>query len=236
MKTILHKASERGETDFGWFRAKYSFSFGQWNNPARMRFGALRVFNDSVIQPHKGFPTHPHDNMEVITVQLQGKLTHTDVSGTRIIQAGDVQVITAGSGVTHSDMNIGNDEAKQFQIWIYPNKRDVQPRSSIQNYPETERQNKWQYLASPYGDDSSRLHLQQDAWICRGVFEKGSTIGYKAHKQNNGFYIFVVGGNIESNGHILTQRDALGISDSADIDFVCMETSDILLIEIPMNF
>ena len=236
MKTILYESTERVEVDFGWFKAKYSFSFGQWHNPNRMNFGALRVFNDSLIQPHKGFPTHPHDNMEVITVQLQGKLTHTDVSGTRIIEAGDVQVITAGSGVTHSDLNIGEEEANQFQIWIYPDKQNVQPQSHTQHYTEDERKGKWQCLASPYGDESSQLNLQQDAWMCRGVFEKDATTNYKTHKPNNGFYIFVIEGNIEVGGQTLARRDAIGISESSEINFRCLEQSDVLLIEVPMVF
>lgn len=196
MTIIEHKAEERGQVDFGWFQAKYSFSFGQWHNPNRMGFGALRVFNDSVIQPGKGFPEHPHDNMEVITIQLQGKLNHTDISGTRVIQAGDVQVITAGRGVTHSDLNIGTEEAKQFQIWIYPNQQDVEPQSNIAHFEEIDRNNKWQVLASPYGDDTSNLNLVQNAWISRGKFDENKIIEYHLFDKSNAVYLFVVNGKI----------------------------------------
>jgi quercetin 2,3-dioxygenase len=232
---IEHKATDRGQADFGWFKAKYSFSFGQWHDPNKMGFGALRVFNDSIIQPNKGFPEHPHNNMEVITVQLQGKLNHTDVSGTRVIQAGDVQVITAGSGVTHSDLNIGSDEAKQFQIWIYPNKKNAIPQSNIEHFEESGRQNKWQVLASPFGDSSSRLNLLQDAWLSRGVFDANDNVRYTTHKPANGIYLFVVEGKVDLANNSVSRRDALGISEANEIQFSCTEKSDILIIEVPMD-
>ncbi len=234
MRTTIYKSTDRGEANFGWFRAKYSFSFGQWHNPKLMGFGALRVFNDSVIQPGKGFPEHPHDNMEVITVQLQGKLNHTDVSGTRVIQAGDVQVITAGRGVTHSDLNIGTDEAKQFQIWITPNKMNATPQSNIAHYAESERQNKWQSLASPYGDSSSKLNLLQDAWLSRGVFDRDTNAVYKIRKPNNGIYLFVIDGHISLGNETLSARDAIGISDASEVHIDVTEKSDILVVEVPL--
>ncbi|KOY84516.1 hypothetical protein AD998_20175 [bacterium 336/3] len=234
MNIIEHKASERGQADFGWFKAKYSFSFGQWHNPNKMGFGALRVFNDSIIQPGKGFPEHPHDNMEVITVQLQGKLSHTDVSGTRTIQAGDVQVITAGSGVIHSDLNIGIEEAKQFQIWIYPNQQDATPQSNIEHFEEIDRKNKWQVLASPYGDASSSLNLLQNAWISRGLFNKGSNQKYSIKKQGNGVYLFIINGSIKVADKIINTRDAIGITGVNDFEFSLLEDSDVLLIEVSM--
>lgn len=235
MNTIEHRAADRGQADFGWFKAKYSFSFGQWHNPNRMGFGALRVFNDSIIQPGKGFPEHPHDNMEVITIQLQGKLNHTDVSGTRTIQAGDVQVITAGIGVTHSDLNIGTEEAKQFQIWIYPNKQNVTPQSNIEHFEEADRQNQWQVLASPYGDETSTLNLLQNAWISRGLFDKGNNQKYTIRKLGNGAYLFVINGSLTVEGKMLHTRDAIGISDVDAIEFSLNENSDVLIIEVPMH-
>ncbi len=234
MKIVEHKANERGQADFGWFKAKYSFSFGQWHDPNRMGFGALRVFNDSIIQPGKGFPEHPHDNMEVISIQLQGKLNHTDISGTRVIQAGDVQVITAGSGVTHSDLNIGTDEAKQFQIWIYPNQKDVEPQSNIAHFEKKDRENKWQVIASPYGDTSSSLNLLQEAWISRGLFEKDNNQKYSINKQGNGVYLFVITGSISVAGKTINTRDAVGITDVNEFEFSVVEDSDVLLIEVPI--
>jgi len=234
MQTTIYKSTDRGEANFGWFRAKYSFSFGQWYNPQLLGFGALRVFNDSVIQPGKGFPEHPHDNMEVITVQLQGKLNHTDVSGTRVIQAGDVQVITAGSGVTHSDLNIGTEEAKQFQIWITPNKMNATPQSNIAHFRESERQNKWQTLASPYGDTSSKLNLLQDAWISRGVFDADNKSVYQIYKPNNGIYFFIIDGHISLKNESISTRDAIGISEATEVGIYVKEKSDILVVEVPL--
>lgn len=234
MTKILHKAIERGQADFGWFKAKYSFSFGQWHSPDRMGFGALRVFNDSVIMPGKGFPEHPHDNMEIITVQLQGRLSHTDVSGTRIIQAGDVQVITAGSGVTHSDLNIGTEEAQQFQIWIYPERLGIEPTSNIEHFAEPDRNNKWQILASPLGFDSDNLKLHQQAWISRGVFDDKSKQQYTIKKIGNGAYIFVVSGEIMVEGTMLGPRDAVGISDTGEIEMTMTARADVLILDVPM--
>ena len=235
MKIKIDKDQERGQADFGWFKAKYSFSFGQWHNPNKMGFGALRVLNDSIIQPNKGFPEHPHDNMEVITIQLQGKLNHTYISGTRTIQAGDVQVITAGSGVTHSDLNIGTEEAKQFQIWIYPNKNNVTPQSNIEHYDEKDRIHKWQVLASPIGDATSKLNLQQQAWLSRGNFEATDEIKYNLFNENNGVYLFLIKGSIEIQNINISERDAVGIYDTNQISFFAKEPSDILLIEVPLE-
>lgn len=234
MNIKLYKSTDRGAADFGWFKARYSFSFGQWHHPALMGFGALRVFNDSIIQPGRGFPEHPHDNMEVITVQLQGKLNHTDVSGTRVIQAGDVQVITAGSGVTHSDLNIGTEEARQFQIWIYPDQMDVKPQSNIAHYQEADRINQWQVIASPYGDEDSKLNLRQSAWLSRGLFDRDEVVNYKAHINGNGYFVFVINGAININGQQAEMRDAIGVSGANAITINCIEKSDLLLIEVPM--
>ncbi len=231
MKIVEYKAAERGEADFGWFKAKYSFSFGQWHNPGRMEFGALRVFNDSIIQPHKGFPEHPHDNMEVITIQLQGRLQHTDISGTRIIQAGDVQVISAGTGVTHSDLNLGEDEAKQFQIWIYPNKQNVIPVSNIKSFNSEERQEKWQTIISPVGNNDSELKIQQQAWISRGEFKANQNISYSLKNKKNGAYIFVISGSIKIENTILYTRDAVGINEVEIVDLSINENADILIID-----
>ena len=231
MKTILYKSNERGTADFGWFKAKYSFSFGQWHNPEKMGFGTLRVFNDSIIQPHKGFPEHPHDNMEVITIQLQGRLEHTDVSGTRIIQAGDVQVISAGTGVTHSDLNLGEDEAKQFQVWIYPNIQNVKPVSNIKSFDAKDRIEKWQTLISPIGGNDSELKIQQQAWISRGEFRANQEINYIPKKVGNGLYLFVINGSITINNQLVTTRDAIGITEMENLQIVINENSDLLMID-----
>ncbi len=231
MKIVEYKAAERGEADFGWFKAKYSFSFGQWHNPERMGFGALRVFNDSIIQPHKGFPEHPHDNMEVITIQLQGRLQHTDVSGTRIIQAGDVQVISAGKGVTHSDLNLGEDEAKQFQIWLMPNKQNVTPVSNIKSFNPQDKVEKWQTLISPVGNNDSELKIQQQAWINRGEFKSNQNINYSVKSKNNGVYIFVISGSIKIENTILAARDAAGITEIENVNINIIENADILIVD-----
>ncbi len=234
MNYSIYKSEERGTANFGWFSARYSFSFGQYHNPQRMGFGKLRVFNDSIIQPGKGFPEHPHDNFEIITIQFQGDLEHTDISGTRNIRANDVQAITAGTGVTHSDVNGSNEEAKQFQIWIEPNIRNTLPKSKVAHFESEDWLDKWKVLVGPSNFDKAPLKIQQDAYLIRGKFDEGRFVEFKTHQKGNGVFLMVVDGAIEFQDKLLKKRDALEITDTDAIWIKNIEDSDILIIEVPM--
>ncbi len=234
MKYSICKSDERGTANFGWFKARYSFSFGQYHNPQRMGFGKLRVFNDSIIQPGKGFPEHPHDNFEIITIQFQGDLEHTDISGTRNIRANDVQAITAGTGVTHSDLNISEKEAKQFQIWIEPNTLNVLPKSRIVHFKPKDWFDEWKVLAGPSHFDNTPLKIQQNAYVVRGTFDEGRFVEFKTNEKGNGIFLMVIDGVIEFQDELLEQRDALEITDTDSIWIKNIEDADILIIEIPM--
>ncbi len=231
MKMSMYKAGDRGSADFGWFKAKYSFSFGEYYNPEKLGFGALRVFNDSVIRVNKGFAAHPHKNFEIITVQLQGKLSHTDEWGTRILQANDVQVISAGSGVTHSDLNIGYEEAKQLQIWLLPEKQNIEPVSNIESFDLQDRQEKWQTLISPVDREESRLKIKQQAWISRGEFKAKQTIDYRQKKNGNGLFLFIIKGSININKATLHTRDAITLTQLEHAEIVIQEDADLLVID-----
>ncbi len=234
MKYSICKSDERGTANFGWFKARYSFSFGQYHNPQRMGFGKLRVFNDSIIQPGKGFPEHPHDNFEIITIQFQGDLEHTDISGTRNIRANDVQAITAGTGVTHSDINISSEEAKQFQIWIEPNTLNTLPKSRIAHFKPKDWLDEWKVLVGPLDFDNAPLKIQQNAYVIRGKFGEGRFVEFKTNEKGNGLFLIVIDGVIEFQNVFLEKRDTLEITDIDSISIKLIEDSDILIIEVPM--
>ncbi len=234
MNYIIYKSEERGKADFGWFAARYSFSFGQYHDPNKMGFGKLRVLNDSIIQPGKGFSEHPHDNFEIVTIQFQGDLEHTDISGTRHIRANDVQAISAGTGVTHSDVNISQDEALQFQIWIEPNKLDVKPASNISHFNPNDWEEKWKLLVGPKSNIEAPLQIQQDAFLSRGKFSKGNHTSYRVKKEGNGVFIMLISGSCTINKETINKRDAIGITEAKTIGIQIQQDSDILIIEVPM--
>ena len=233
MKTEVYKSEDRGAADFGWFTARYSFSFGQFHHPAMMGFGALRVFNDSVIQPGKGFPEHPHENFEIITLQFQGDLKHRDVSGIRHIRENDVQVISAGTGVTHSDVNVSNEEAKQFQIWIEPNQFNVSPRSNIHHFEPDAWLNRWKTLVAPVGSGAAPLEIYQNAFISRLALNTQREIDYTLNQKGNGIFVMVIKGSTEIHDHRLSRRDSIGITETDRIT-IGSDEAELLLIEVPM--
>lgn len=235
-KVVVHKASTRGHADHGWLNAYHSFSFANWYDQERMHFGALRVLNDDTVKPSFGFGKHPHDNMEIITVVLNGTLEHKDSMGhTQAIHAGEVQVMSAGSGVFHSENNHSKTEAVNLmQIWIFPKERNVTPRYDQKMYDAGERINKWQLLVSPMGSDDEGLKIYQDAWIYRTNLDKGKEIDHVLHNDKNGLYIMIIDGQVKLDNTILDKRDAIGISGKANIRLSAMENSDILLLEVPM--
>jgi redox-sensitive bicupin YhaK (pirin superfamily) len=234
--TVLHKANERGHADHGWLNAFHSFSFGSWYNPDKVQFGVLRVLNDDTIAPGMGFGTHPHDNMEIITIPLEGDLAHKDSMGNAAtIKTGDVQVMSAGTGIRHSEFNPNADKrTKLLQIWLFPNKRNVEPRYQQITLDVNDRQNKLQQILSPNPEDAG-VWIHQDAWFYMGKFEKGITETYTVKRNGNGVYAFVISGSVTINGQMLETRDALGITNTEKLEITATSDSEILLMDIPME-
>lgn len=234
MKAIIHKANERGHANHGWLDAHHSFSFGQWYNPQQVHFGKLRVLNDDIVKAGFGFGKHPHDNMEIITIPLKGALEHKDSTGGHgVIKKNDVQVMSAGSGIEHSEFNHSKDEdVNLFQIWIFTNKKDVAPRYDQQTFLPEERQNKFQTVVKPFGNNG--LWIYQDAWISLGKFDANFNTVYNINSKGNGTYIMVVEGEAEINGSTIGKRDAIGLWDTDAIDIATKADTELLLIEVPM--
>ncbi|WP_026730638.1 pirin family protein [Flavobacterium denitrificans] len=234
---VLHKADTRGNANHGWLNAYHSFSFASWYNPDRIQFGALRVLNDDTIAGGMGFGTHPHDNMEIITIPLEGDLAHKDSMGnTEIIKNGDIQVMSAGTGVQHSEFNPNADQqTKLLQIWLFPNKRNVTPRYQQITLNVADRHNKLSQILSPNADDEG-VWIHQDAWFNMGNFDSGIATEYKINKEGNGVYAFILKGNVTINGQELNTRDAVGISGTDTLTIKANTNAEFLLMDIPMNY
>jgi quercetin 2,3-dioxygenase len=234
MKTVFHSAHSRGYADHGWLNAKHSFSFASWYNPERIHFGMLRVLNDDIVAGGMGFGKHPHDNMEIITIPLAGSIQHEDSMGfSEVIRAGEVQVMSAGTGIYHSEYNPSANEALNlFQIWIFPNQKQVTPRYAQRKY---ELQNG--AFTALVGPEQSGIDtwIHQDAWLSMGVFDTDATISYALQNPNNGAYIMLIEGAIQIGEQILNDKDAIGISDTAQIEIKMLQYAKILVIEVPMN-
>jgi redox-sensitive bicupin YhaK (pirin superfamily) len=234
MKTLLHKAEERGHADHGWLNTYHSFSFASYYNPSKMHFGALRVLNDDTVEANRGFGRHFHDNMEIVSIPLYGDLSHQDTTGrSQIIKQGDIQIMSAGKGIEHSERNENTDkEVKFLQIWVYPKLRDIEPRYDQKTFSEDARKNKWQTIVAP--DNKEAIFINQDAWFSLGNLEKNLSIPYQLHKSGNGVYLFVINGTVEVSGVLLHSRDALGIWETNSFQIQSKEDSEILIIEVPM--
>jgi redox-sensitive bicupin YhaK (pirin superfamily) len=236
MESIFHPAEERGSADFGWLQAKHSFSFGQWYEPKKMHFGLLRVLNDDWVQGGGGFPTHPHNNMEIITIPLQGALQHRDsTGGSGIINKNDVQIMSAGTGVQHSEFNASATEpVNLLQLWIFPKEKDIIPRYDQKTFLEADRINRWQCIVSNLKNDDT-LWINQDATLALSILKEGKTLSYTGKIINAGFYIFVIEGSITIGKQILRKRDAIACSQTDRIEIMAETDSEILLIEVPVN-
>lgn len=234
--TILHKSSSRGNANHGWLNAYHSFSFGGWHNPERIQFGVLRVLNDDTIAPGMGFGTHSHDNMEIITIPLEGDLAHKDSMGNAAtIKTGDVQVMSAGSGIQHSEFNPNEDQqTKLFQIWLFPRTKNVTPRYQQITLDKTLEKNEFAQILSPNPEDAG-VWIHQDAWFYMSDFEKGISKTLSLKKQGNGFYIMNIEGEIEVSGEVLEKRDALGIWNTATLEIKANSDAKFLIMEIPMQ-
>ncbi len=237
MKTVYHAAATRGHQDHGWLKANHSFSFANWHNPERVHFGALRVLNDDYVAAGTGFGTHPHDNMEIITIPLVGDLTHQDSMGhAAVICEGDIQVISAGTGIYHSEQNKRQDsQVELLQLWLFPNEQNVNPRYDQISIRDLKKENAFYQILSPNKDDEGSW-IYQDAWMHLGDFTQETKTSYLLGKPNNGVYIFVIEGSAQIDGQTLNKRDALGVWDTASIDFNVAKDSRILLIDVPLKF
>jgi len=235
MKTIFYPANERGTSDHGWLKANFSFSFASYYHPDKIHFGALRVLNDDIIAGGMGFGTHPHDNMEIITIPLSGALEHKDSMGNKgVIHAGEVQVMSAGTGVKHSEFNHSKTEAANtLQIWLFPRDRDVEPRYDQKDFKMSFEQNQLTTLISP-DKNGEALWINQDATFSMGSFDAGQQIHYNITLPENGAYIFVLEGAVKINGQVLNKKDAIGVYDVSSIVIDTQESTRLLILDVPM--
>ena len=233
MTKIIHRAESRGKAEHGWLHSFHTFSFAGYHDPDRMGFGTLRVLNDDVVQAGQGFGTHPHDNMEIISIPLAGALRHKDSMGNvHVIRTGEVQVMSAGTGITHSEYNDSDDAPVNFlQIWILPKNRDISPRYEQSMFDVAGRQNRFQLVVSPDGRDQS-LVINQDAYFSLAQIEQGETAQYSLQDEENGTYLFILEGHVEVAGEQLDKRDALGLWDNKAMDIHATESAQILCIEV----
>lgn len=233
---VLHKADTRGNANHGWLQSFHTFSFANYFNPERMNFGVLRVVNDDTVSAGMGFGKHPHQDMEIISIPLEGDLEHQDSMGNKtVIKNGDVQVMSAGTGVQHSEYNKNEDEAVKFlQIWVIPNKKGVTPRYDQITLNQEDRHNKLQQILSPNADDAG-VWIHQDAWFHLGKFDKDFSTEYTFKKQGNGLYVFVLNGDVTVGEQSLNKRDGLGIWNTEKITIKADSDAEFLLMEVPMN-
>jgi len=236
MNSILHKNVSRGLADHGWLISRHTFSFADYYNPERMNFGLLRVINDDIVKPSMGFGTHPHKNMEIISIPLTGSLRHQDSMGnTDVILAGEVQVMSAGSGLTHSEFNNSTDEDLNFlQIWIYPEAKDIQPRYEQRLFLRDTSHNRFQTLLSP-DHSKETLWINQQAWLSMADIDAEKQITYAKHRESNGVYFFVIDGNISIEGCSLARRDGLGLVSGASYNIGASSDAKVVAIEVPMS-
>ena len=234
--SILHKAATRGDADHGWLHSRHTFSFADYYDPDRVHFGMLRVLNDDFVAAGQGFGTHPHDNMEIISIPLEGDLEHKDSMGNvSVIKRGDVQVMSAGTGITHSEYNRNKDKPVKFlQIWVIPNLRNVEPRYDQITLNVSDRHNKLQQILSPNPDDAG-VWIYQKAWFHLGQFDKGFSSDYVLKEKGNGVYAFILSGDVTINNQELNSRDGFGIWDVDKLSIEANTDAELLLMEVPMN-
>ncbi len=236
MKTILHKADTRGHANHGWLDSYHTFSFAGYYNEERIHFGALRVLNDDTVAGGMGFGTHPHDNMEIISIPTQGDLEHQDNMGNKqVIRQGDVQVMSAGTGIQHGEKNKNhNEEVRFFQIWVFPKLKNVKPRYDQKHFSDDDKKNKLLTVVSPIGTADGGVQIHQDAWFSLGKLDKDIALDYLIKKPGNGVYAFIIEGSAEVNGISLSRRDGLGITETEKLTIKAGADTDILLMEVPV--
>jgi len=235
MQVILHKAESRGHANHGWLDSYHTFSFSSYYDPERVHFGALRVLNDDVVAGGMGFGTHPHDNMEIISIPLRGSLEHRDSMGNKgVITKGEVQVMSAGSGIQHSEYNHSKtDDVNFLQLWIFPKLKNIKPRYDQKLFDTNERKNKFQTLVSANGD--AGMQINQDAWLSMITLDENHEATYTLNKSGNGVYLFVIGGDITVGDTAMHQRDGAGIMGTGEFTIKADSAAEVLLIEVPLQ-
>ncbi len=237
MEKKLHPANKRGTASYGWLNANYSFSFANFYDPDKVQFGLLRVLNDDFVKPGMGFGTHPHRDMEIISIPLKGEIKHKDSMGhTAVIKSGEVQVMSAGTGVEHSEFNSSREELNMLQIWIFPEKKDLEPRYEQKDFSNLMEKDELINVVSPKSDQTENsLYINQQAYLHLGDFQNGREIEYKLKNENHGVYVFLIEGEANVEDVSLNSRDAIGIWDTDEISLKFSEPSKVLLIEVPLN-
>ena len=235
MKPMYHENQSRGLADHGWLKSRHTFSFADYYNAERMNFGLLRVLNDDIVTPSMGFGTHPHENMEIISIPLSGALRHQDsMDNKHIISTGEVQIMSAGSGITHSEYNNSSSEDVNFlQIWVQPKERDITPRYDQKVFDEGNRKNRFQLLVSPEKSEETVL-INQDAWFSLADIEAEKQVAYEKNDKKNGVYFFVIEGNVKIEGHDIKKRDGLGLIDGETYPVFAQTKTQLLAIEVPL--
>lgn len=236
MKKTIHKAGTRGHANHGWLDSWHTFSFAGYYNQERIHFGALRVLNDDTVAAGMGFGTHPHDNMEIISIPTSGDLEHQDSMGNKqVIRQGDIQVMSAGTGIQHSEYNKNKDqEVRFFQIWVFPKTKNVTPRYDQQYVDATLKHNQLRTVVSPIGTADGGVQIHQDAWFSMGNLDQDFTTTYTLHKAGNGVYAFIIEGDVTINGEKLSRRDGMGITDITALEIKADTKAEILLMEVPV--
>ncbi|MFZ6011790.1 MAG: pirin family protein [Bacteroidota bacterium] len=236
MKTILHKANTRGHANHGWLDSHHTFSFANYYDPSRINFGALRVLNDDIVSGGNGFGKHPHDNMEIVSIPLSGALEHRDNTGRHeVIKTNDVQIMSAGSGIAHSEYNASKSDPVNFlQIWVFPKLHDVAPRYDQKTFDPAARQNQLQVVVAPEKHNHA-VFINQDAWFSLGSLKKGFSIDYAVKRSSNGVYVFVIDGDVTIDGQALNKRDGYGMWEADKLTVTADSDAEILLIDVPMN-
>ncbi|MAL61214.1 MAG: hypothetical protein CMC14_14330 [Flavobacteriaceae bacterium] len=238
MKKVVHPSSTRGNANYGWLEANYSFSFANYYDPNRLQFGLLRVLNDDIVAPAMGFGRHPHQNMEIVTIPQSGAVKHKDSMGNEgIVAAGDIQVMSAGSGVEHSEINASAKEAlKLFQIWVFPEEQNVAPRYDQKKIAALLTPNKISTVVKPKNEaQENELWIHQQAYFNLGEFTEDRSTNYTLNQQGHGIYLMVIEGQVSVDDEILKNRDAIGIWDTNEISITVKKGTRLLLIEVPMN-
>ena len=236
MKTVFHKSTERGHVNHGWLNAHHSFSFASYHDPSKVHFGLLRVLNDDIVAPGMGFGTHPHDNMEIVTIPLKGTLEHKDSMGNiGVIRRNEIQAMSAGSGLMHSEYNHSKtEEINLLQIWVFPKERDIEPRYDQRVFSEEEKRGKFKILVSPLKTDDA-MWINQDAYFSIGKFDTSTSVSYAIKNKGNGAYVFIIEGNAKIADTNLEKRDAIGIWDADSFTIDITNDAEILVIDVPMN-
>lgn len=237
MITTIHKSDTRGYADHGWLKTRHTFSFASYYNAKRMNFGMLRVLNDDIVEGGMGFGTHPHDNMEIVSIPLSGALEHKDSMGhIEVIREGEIQVMSAGTGVLHSEYNHSKTEDVNFlQIWIFPKERNIKPRYDQRVFNVSDKINKFLTVVSPDEKDDKAMWINQDAYLSLAKIHTGVEINYNTKIKGNGVYLFVIEGNVTVEGSELLKRDGIGIENSDSLNIKANSESYLLTIEVPMG-